>query len=185
MHRLAEQHAAGADRGKDGGRIAARIDQCDSGRAGRGDPCAVFEAFEVGHEAGRSTIGTRLGEQHGGVTQTAGLRQAEPPGRSWTTDPVDEPARIQRRRGLVTAIAGAGDQLHHICVVARVEHGADAKKLFGRIIVKEAWQQPRPQEGIQLVAEISGGTAPAIELHKRYSLGTRLRPSADRTKPSA
>ena len=185
MHRLAEQQAAGADRAENGGRIAARIDQGDVRRVGRRGPRAAFEALEVRHEADRSTAGARRGKQHGGIAQAADLRQAEPPGRQRATDPVDDPVRVQRRRRLVTAVAGAGDQLHRPRLVARVEHGADAEKLFGRIIVKEARQQLRPQQRIQLVAEISRRTAPAVKLHTRYSPGTRLRPSADRTKPAA
>ena len=173
---IAPRMAAGSPRG------SIRVTFAALARRG---PRAAFEALEVRHEADRSTAGARRGKQHGGIAQAADLRQAEPPGRQRATDPVDDPVRVQRRRRLVTAVAGAGDQLHRPRLVARVEHGADAEKLFGRIIVKEARQQFRPQQRIQLVAEISLRTAPAVKLHTRYSPGTRLRPSADRTKPAA
>ena len=101
---------AACDRGDDGSRIAARVDQphpgCDGGRV----PCTAAETFEVRHEADRppdcvcgdgvatsAASETDIWQQHRRVAEAEAFGQTEQAACERPADPVNDPAGIERR----------------------------------------------------------------------------------------
>jgi hypothetical protein len=203
MQRLAEEDPAGADGSDDRGRIAARINQLDPGGARCLAPGAAIEALEMRHEADspiRPGCGVRpatfprgppgIRQQHRRVAKAAAFGQTEQSAGVWPAHPVYDPAGIERRQLFIASVTGARCQLQRNRSMPRIEDGADAQKNLGRIVIEEVREQMRPDQHVQLIAEVPCRPPPPLKLDGGYPPGradevSPPQPSAARMKPSA
>ena len=65
-------------------------------------------------------------------------------------------AFVEAGFGFVAAIARSGDQLDRLRPMAPVQHRTDAQETDRGVVVEEVGQKVRPQERIQLIAEVGG-----------------------------
>ena len=133
----------------------ARLSKCGMNR-----PTATMDCPQWPRQA-------RQRQQHRRIAQSARRRQPEQPRRARPPDPMDQPDCIQCRRLLVATVARAGDHFRHRFGMPRIEHRPDAQEQRVGIVVEQARQQPRPQQRVQFVAEISRLAPPPIERNAR------------------